>query len=207
MKYPFLLNKTYHEWPEPFITISQLRKVGKLNEGDEFFLKAQGKDESITEENPVDLARTGLEQIYIIKGEKYQFIVNGRLFVSHESIISEAEIRAVGKISPNETLYFRVEGRDRIIVKDQKIDLKPYPIEEFYSTSPKLVSITIDNKKFEINPGKYTVSQIKVIGSVSPSYDLDQLIDRKLIPLKDDGDVIIRGCEEFKSHPKDGSSS
>lgn len=207
MKHSFLFNKTYHEWPKAFISEPELRKIAKLGQHEQIYLKAQGVDELITENNPVDLAREGIEQIYSLKEEKYQYIINGKLFISHEPKISEGEIRTVGRIPNDDQLYFKVEGPDRIILKGQIIDLKPFPIEEFYSTSPKLVQIKINNKSYEIKPGKYTVAQIKDIGKVSQAHDLDQLIDGQLVPLKDDGFVIIKGCEEFKSHPKDGSSS
>lgn len=207
MKHPFLLNKTYHEWAEPTINLSELKKLGKFNDSDEFFLRVQGTDQQITDDNPVDLARNVIEQIYTVGGEKYQFIINGKLFISHEPTISEKEIRTVGRIPPDEILYFKVEGPDRVIKKGESINLKPFPIEEFYSTLPKLVQIKINNNPYEVKPGKFTVAEIKGIGGVSLAHDLDQLINGELVPLKDDGFVIIKGCEEFKSHPKDGSSS
>lgn len=207
MKHTFLLNKTYQEWTPPFITLSELKKIGKFHDGEQFFLKTQGDDVQITYDTPVDLARNVVEQIYTVNGEKYQFIINSKLFVSHEPKITEEEIRCVGQVSADEILYFKVEGADRIITKGHVIDLRPFPIEEFYSVSPKLVHIKINNNPFEIKPGKYTVAEIKKIGGVSPAHDLDQLINGQLVSLKDDGFVIIRGCEEFKSHPKDGSSS
>ena len=208
MKHPFLLNKTYHdEWAKPFISLQELKKLGKFHGDEEFYLKTQGDDEQITDDNPVDLAREGIEQIYTIKGEKYQFAVNDRLFVSHEPKITAEEIRVVGKILADDTLFFKVEGPDREIKNNQVIDLKPYPIEEFYSVSTKLVYIIINNKRFDVKPGKYIVAELKNIGGVKPAHDLDQLINGALVPLDDNAIVIIRGCEEFKSRPKDGSSS
>jgi hypothetical protein len=207
MKHPFLLNKTYHEWAEPFISLEQLKKLSKQSQDTDFYLTTQGPDELITDANPVDLARGVVEQIYTLKGEKYQFIVNDKLFISHEPFVTSDEIRAVGQIPTEEILFFKVDGPDRELKKGQCIDLKPYPIEEFYSIPSKLVKITINNHPYEIKPGKYSVADIKKIGNVSPTHDLDQLINGELVPLKDDGQVIIRGCEEFKSHPKDGCSS
>ena len=139
--------------------------------------------------------------------EKYQFIVNGKLFVSPEPFITESEIRVVGKIDKEETIYFRVEGPDRLVNPGDKFNLKPFPIEEFYSTLPREVQITINNKKYNVIPGKYSVLELKKIGHVRPAHELDQLINDKLIHLKDNSTIIIHGCEEFKSHPKDGSSS
>lgn len=207
MKHSFLFNKTYHEWKKAFISEDELRKIANLGQNEKIYLKTQGDDELITAQNPVDLAREGIEQIYSVKKEKYQFIVNQKLFASHEAFISEAELRVVGKIPEEDNIFLKVEGPDREILKGQLIDLKPYPIEEFYSISVKLVHITINRKPYEIKPGKYSVAELKKIGGVNPGHDLDQLVGHELIPLDDNGVLLIKGCEEFKSHPKDGQSS
>ena len=69
------------------------------------------------------------------------------------------------------------------------------------------VSITVDGKPFEIHRGHEAVAKIKLLGSVPTAYDLEQVIDKKLIPLDDNGSVTIKGNEIFVSHPKDSSSS
>jgi hypothetical protein len=38
-------------------------------------------------------------------------------------------------------------------------------------------------------------------------FDLDEVVDGKLVPLPDDGHVVIKGEEVFLSHPKSGHSS
>ena len=208
MKYSFILNKAYHEWAEQFITERQLRLAGNLNSEDQLLLKVQGQDEKITATNPVDLARFGIEQIYTLKAEKYQFIINERLLVSHEPFISVIELRSAGKIPPDDDLYLKQEGADRKLTEQERIALQPYPIEEFYSRpSKKLVTITIDNKLYEIKSGKYSVSQLKTIGKVNAAYVLGQLINNILESLAAGAEVVIKGGEEFKSFPKDGSSS
>jgi hypothetical protein len=69
------------------------------------------------------------------------------------------------------------------------------------------VDITVDNRPFRIHRGHQTVAHIKDVGGVPQGYDLDQVVDGKLVPLTDDGAVVIKGHEVFVSHPKDGSSS
>ncbi len=207
MKFQFLLNKTYQHWPKPFINEAELRKLGNIQANMQLFWKVQGQDELITDKNPVDLAREGIEQIYSIEKERSQFIINGKLFVSHEPVVTETEIRTIGKISAGDIIYLKVEGPDRLLEAGQIIDLRPYPIEEFYSVSDKMVEIKIDNKPYKVKPSKHLVAELKKIGGVKPSHDLDQLINGKLVPLDDNDYVVIKGGEEFKSHPKDGSSS
>lgn len=208
MKYSFILNKTFHEWSKQAIAESELRKIGNIPAKQQLFLKVQGADELITVDNPVDLGRLGIEQIYSIAEEKYQFIINERLYVSHEPFIKETELRLIGKVPPDDDLYFKKEGKDHKLLSGEVIDLKPYPIEEFYSVSqPKLVTIKIDNQPYPVKPGEYKVEQIREIGNVKPTFMFEQLIDNKLVKLEPGAVVTIKGGEEFKSFAKDGSSS
>ena len=70
-----------------------------------------------------------------------------------------------------------------------------------------LVRITVDNHPHQIHRGRQTVAHIKEVGGVPKDYDLDQVVDGKLVPLPDDGVVVIKGGEMCGSHPKDGASS
>lgn len=70
-----------------------------------------------------------------------------------------------------------------------------------------IVTITIDGKPVSIHRGHQTVAAIKLAGGVNPAYDLEQIIDGRLVLLPDDGAVTIKGGEEFVSHPKSGTSS
>lgn len=70
-----------------------------------------------------------------------------------------------------------------------------------------LVEVTIDDNLRKVHRGRQTVVDLKNLAGVALAYDLDQFIDGKFVPLKDDGAVTIKGGEVFISHPKDGSSS
>jgi hypothetical protein len=67
--------------------------------------------------------------------------------------------------------------------------------------------ITVNGKKVSIHRGRQTVAQIKTAGHVPLADDLEQQIDKHLVPLADDASVTIRGDEVFVSHPKDSASS
>lgn len=69
------------------------------------------------------------------------------------------------------------------------------------------VTITIDNKKFEVHRGTISVAELKQLAGISPAYELEQIIDGKLVPLKDEQHVEIKGGEQFVSHPRAGASS
>ncbi len=69
------------------------------------------------------------------------------------------------------------------------------------------VEIKVNDDKYKIHRGKRTVAEIKVAGEVPLADILEQVIGGTLVPLDDDGYLIIKGGEEFKSHiPSAGSS-
>lgn len=206
--YNFILNKSYHEWPQQFITDAELRQLGNIDSTCQLFLKVQGQDEILTETNPVDLGRLGVEQIYSALAEKYQFIINEQLFISHEPFISEPELRKICKIPPDDDLYLKEEGKDYQLSTGEKVDLKPFPIEEFYSKKiSKLVTIKIDNQPYQIKTGDHSLEELIKLGHVKPGYILEQLIDGKLVAISAAAMVNIKGGEEFKSFVKDGQSA
>jgi hypothetical protein len=55
------------------------------------------------------------------------------------------------------------------------------------------VTITIDNKSFTVHRGNKTVAELKQLAGISPSYELEEIIDGKLVPLRDDQHVVIKG--------------
>ena len=69
------------------------------------------------------------------------------------------------------------------------------------------VTITVNNAAVEIHRGRRTVVEIKNAGGVPLADDLEQVIDKVLTPLADDGAVTIKGGEVFVSHPKSGQAS
>jgi hypothetical protein len=69
------------------------------------------------------------------------------------------------------------------------------------------VSITVDTTARQIHRGNQTVKEIKEVGEVPLAFDLEQLVHGKLVLLADDGSVVIKGGEQFFSHPKDGGAS
>ena len=70
-----------------------------------------------------------------------------------------------------------------------------------------LVTITVDTKPYKIHRGHQTVVAIKAVAGVPLAFELEQLIDGRLVPLPDSGAVTIKGGEVFLSHPKDGGAS
>jgi hypothetical protein len=69
------------------------------------------------------------------------------------------------------------------------------------------VTVTIDNKSFTVHRGDIAVSELKALAGVPAAYELEQIIDGTLTPLRDDGHVVLKGGERFVSHPRAGASS
>lgn len=69
------------------------------------------------------------------------------------------------------------------------------------------VTITIDNKNFTVHRGSKTVAELKQLAGVPPAYELEEIVDGKLVPLGDDQRVVIKEGERFVSHPRAGASS
>lgn len=69
------------------------------------------------------------------------------------------------------------------------------------------VEITINGNPYQIRRGRHSVAEIKTLGNVPLTDDLEQVINGQLTLLPDDGHVVIHGQEVFASHPKTGASS
>ncbi len=80
-------------------------------------------------------------------------------------------------------------------------DKPPHPVPGAF------VEITINNIPKSIHRGHQTVAEIKTVGGVPLADELEQLLDKKLVPLADDGAVTIKGKEVFMSHVRSSASS
>lgn len=70
-----------------------------------------------------------------------------------------------------------------------------------------IVFIRVNDEKVEIHRGRQLVRTIKSKGNVPSADVLEQVVDGRLVPLDDDGAVVLKGGEEFHSHPRDSGSS
>jgi len=137
-----------------------------------------------------------------------ELTIDGTKHSWHHQYITGSEIRNLGNIPPECDIFMAIKKpwEDEHIRDEDKVDLAREGLEHFYKKK-RLVTITIDRKDHEIPAGETSVAEIKKIGGVPANHDLDQVIDGKLVPLPDNGQVCIKGGEKFISHPKDGSSS
>jgi hypothetical protein len=80
-------------------------------------------------------------------------------------------------------------------------------IRERHAHPDRDVSITIDNKIYKVDRGRISVAELKQLGGIPVAYELEEILDGKLVPLADDQHVEIKGGEHFVSHPRAGASS
>ena len=68
------------------------------------------------------------------------------------------------------------------------------------------VSIAVD-EHLKVEPGTYTAAAIKAMAGTPASFELDIIVDGRLIPLRDDEPVHVKGGERFSAQPRCGASS
>ena len=97
-------------------------------------------------------------------------------------------------------------GEPELISPHAEANLRKHGVEKF-TTAPKLVQVTIDNKHKIIQAGTYTVTELKRVLGVDPSRVLDEVVCGEFKELPDNGTVHVKGGEIFVSHVRQGQSS
>ncbi|MEY2878095.1 MAG: hypothetical protein RLZZ15_475 [Verrucomicrobiota bacterium] len=69
------------------------------------------------------------------------------------------------------------------------------------------VEITIDRTPHKVKAGNYSVADLKRIGGVPATLQLDQIVNGVITPLPETATVCVEGGEVFISHPRDACSS
>jgi hypothetical protein len=139
---------------------------------------------------------------------KLALAVDDRFELTAPREMAVAAILALFGLAPGTKLFRDYESpQDEPLLADGHVRFADGPV--FYSRTcgSDLVTITINNGKHQVPPGKVTVAALRKLGHVPDGDELVQVIDRKPHPLPDDGSVCIAGGEEFLSHPRCGSSS
>lgn len=138
--------------------------------------------------------------------------INSQPFKWPHQYITGKEVRELGKIPSADEIFLGIKRPwdDELILDETRVDLARPGVEHFFSIKKgekHLVTIHVNDKPFKISRGNHTVSEIKSVGGVPQSHELEELIEGKLTPLDDNATVKIKGEEQFFSHVRDGSSS
>jgi hypothetical protein len=206
------INGQQFEWPHEFATGLELKTLASIPTETELFLSVQRpwEDEPISNTDRVNLARPEIEHFYIKK--KLLFTIEGNKFEWHKQYITGFDIRKLGTADADSVILLSIQRpwEDEVIADDTRVDLARPGIENFHFRKKGegiLVGIEINDVSYKVKRGKYTVAEIKKIGNLPLEYELEEVIQGKLTPLKDDATVLIKGCEIFFGHVRDGSSS
>jgi hypothetical protein len=141
-----------------------------------------------------------------------ELTINSKKHEWKEQYILGSQVRKLGNIPHDDKIFLDIEKPwdDELIEDSTNVNLARPGIEQFFSLKNqdiRLVNIKINDVEKKISRGRHTVVEIKKLGDVPLAHELEELINGQLIPLPDDGKVLIKGGEIFFSHPKDGSSS
>lgn len=211
--FSLIINGAQYEWPTKNITGSDLRKLAGIDADSTLYYKIQGIDDEVHDTETIDLGRIGIEHFYSRPNDPtFKFNLNGESYSWKSRYITGIQLRQLGSIHEDEYLYLKEEQNDLLIQNDMRVDLAPHGVEEFYSKKINhLVHITVTvkgvAKTVEITKGNHSVIEIKEKGGVPQAFELEQKVNGRLIPLKNDAIIDIKGGEEFIGHVCDGSSS
>jgi len=195
-------------WPQQYITGLELKKMFGLKPEQELYLSLVDPwdDVLVANEESINLARPGTEKFYI--RQQLEFRLADKKLSWDKPFITGAELRKLGAIEEGDQIWLSVTRphNDELVTDANRVDLTRAGLEHFYVVKLEVI-IRINNVEHKIKPGTYTISQLKKIGNVKASDEVDALEGHKLTPLDDAAIVVIKGGEQFISHVRDGSSS
>jgi hypothetical protein len=201
-----------YESAEQFVTGKKVKILAGLPAEAELMLSVTDPwdDEPVSDDREINLAREEIEYFFVKK--KLPFTLAGKEYFWPKQYISLFQLAKLAGLKEGEeiVLLMKKPWADDLVTADKPVDLGIGGIEHFEvrkKNETKVVSININKKEFRITRGVHSVPEIKKLGNVPAADELDELIDKKLTPLDDDGSVHIKGGEKFFSHKRDGSSS
>lgn len=131
----FVIEGKEYETFDQYKTGAELKQLAGIPLDTELFLSISKpyQDELIENDKSVNLARPEAEYFFVKK--KLHFTINQAPFTWYRQYITGAEIRDLGKISPNENIYLDIkEGwEDDLILDDEVVDLARPGVEHFIS--------------------------------------------------------------------------
>lgn len=145
-------------------------------------------------------------------GRELPLQIEGKPYKWPHQYITGSEIKKLGHLPADSIVLLAIKRpwEDEIINDDTRVNLARPEVETFFVRKKGehvLVEIFINDKKYEVKRGKHTVAELKKLAGIPAADELEELIDGTLTPLMDDGTVLIKGCEQFFSHKRDGTSS
>ncbi|AZI24164.1 hypothetical protein EA772_01930 [Pedobacter sp. G11] len=124
-----------YETDQQYLTGLEIKRLAGLAKSSVLFLTVREpwKDELISDDTRVDLARPGIEGFYIKK--KLDFVVNGKKFSSEKQYLTGDEIKKIAAIGEDDEIFLMIAGpyEDELILNNVRINLARPGIEKFFS--------------------------------------------------------------------------
>jgi hypothetical protein len=119
-------------------------------------------DELIKTEEPVNLAREGIEHFYI--KNILLLTINNKPYSWDKEYITGAQIKKLSGVPPEEELFLSIRGpwKDESVPNEKEVNLARPGIESFYSKKPVVYTFYIEKKTFTTSEQFLTVRQILV---------------------------------------------
>ncbi|WEK35886.1 MAG: multiubiquitin domain-containing protein [Candidatus Pseudobacter hemicellulosilyticus] len=132
---------------EQFLTGAEIKRIAGLSADVELYLSISSpwKDDQITDQEQVDLARPEIEHFYVKK--KLPYKINGQPFESESQYIQGKKIRRQGNIAADHDIFLSIAGLwdDEKVQDDDFINLARPGLEQFYSKQKHTEIILIVN--------------------------------------------------------------
>ena len=121
----------------------------------------------------------------------------------------EELLERVGKKScAYELIEELVHGETKVVEPEEEVNLRERGLKGFVTTHRKIVTISINDKPYQIESGDRSVSEIlNLVGQKPDGYVLFEEKEGPPMPLPDNVPVRVEGCEVFYSQPQSGGSS
>lgn len=130
--------------------------------------------------------------------------VNGNRLSLKEPIASGSTIKAAARYGHG--ALYRLDGEGRRLISDDEI-IELQESDRFEIVPLAVITIIIEDKKYETQEHVLTGSQIKELGKQPPANYLYQLVAEERILIEDDQKVHLRDGDAFITQPQCGHAS
>jgi hypothetical protein len=205
-----VINHRPIEFTHPVPDGRQMLGVAGDHPADDFVLialEAHGT-RSIGLEERVDLRKPGTHDFRSFKSDRiFRFTIDGRGYEWGTPIISEPELREIGRVPEDEVLVLKRDGKEAVLGTEDKLDLAK-PGTEHLVTKKRLVKVFYDTEPKEIPAGVYATEELIKVFEVPAGYLLNVVDEHgQLITLKPGQHLRVHEDQKFFSQVPSGSSS
>ena len=176
-----------------------------------FWLGPDGVLEDLSLDEEIRTRDRGVQEFLTFRNDRsFRFDLEGQRQDWGASLITEPTLLKLASVGNEYRVWMEQKGEpDRVLNRGEKVDLASEGIEKFYleKAEPKLVTITINNDKYDVAPGDHKVSELRDIGKIPADEVLSIFKDGGFKPLGENDHVKIKGGEVFASSAMSGGAS